>query len=60
MKTRHLHFVLEEAQYQKLRRAAFGARISIGEYLRRLIEAERGDPAREPSDTATHRANPGS
>ncbi len=37
MKTRHMHFVVDEETYQEVRRRAFAARLSIGEYLRRCL-----------------------
>lgn len=47
MKTRQIHMVIEEEAYQALRQIAFTASISVGEYIRRLIQADRANMEQE-------------
>ena len=37
--TRHLHMVLDESTYQRLRKAAFDQQVSLGEIVRQALVA---------------------
>ncbi len=45
MKTKQIHFKIEEETYEKLRAVVFTMtpHVSLGEYIRRLIEADLGN-----------------